>query len=536
MNQAPDYIIVGAGSAGCVLANRLSEDPAVQVVLIEAGGQDNHPFMKLPMAFMKLLDNDRVNWGYFSEPEPLAKDRRIPLPRGKCLGGTSSINGMIYSRGNPGDYDEWEAMGATGWSWADVLPYFRRSEANWRGETAEHGGSGPLSVVPIKPFEPLLSAMLDTASAMGHQVGDDQHGPNSGEGYTPGEMALHDGVRASSSRRYLAPALQRRNLTVLTDTHVTSLVMEGRRAVGVNLTRNGQAQTLRCKREVILSGGAYGSPQLLMLSGIGPAEDLKARGIAPLVDLPGVGRNLQEHPFAGVTFSLSQPVGFERELRFDRMAMNLMRWAFGSNREAIMPVLGFGFVRTKEGLNRPDVKANVYPTRIDGHVWFPGIRKGAGHALTVYNVLLRPESRGTVKLRAADPFAAPEIRLNLFEDPEDLATLVRAIRHSRRFAATAPMANYIDGPLNPPVNLESDEELADYVRSNAIVAHHACGTCAMGQGPQAVVDPQLRVIGVEGLRVVDASVMPRVVGGNTHAPVVMIAEKAADLIAGRPTA
>lgn len=531
--EAPDYIIVGAGAAGCVLANRLSADPAVRVLLLEAGGKDNHPFMKLPLAFMKLLNNPRITWGYTSEEEPRAQGRRIPLPRGKCLGGTSSINGMIYSRGHPNDYDEWQERGAKGWGWADVLPYFRLSESSWRGENEHHGASGPLNVVPIRRFEPLQSMMLQTAAAMGHVVGDDPHGAQSGEGFTPGEAALAGGVRASASRRYLKPAKGRRNLRVLTGAHVSKVIIENGRAAGVCYRRAGRDHIVHCRREVILSGGAYNSPQLLLLSGIGPADELRANGITPLLDLPGVGRNLQEHPFAAVSYALRKPIGFEREMRFDRMTRHVLRWLVGMDRDnALIPVLGFGFIRTREGLNRPDVKANVYPTRMDARLWFPGLRRGSGHALTIFNVLLRPESTGRVTLHSADPFAAPDIRLNLFENEDDLRTLARAIRHSRRFVATAPLADVIGEPLTPPAELESDEALFDYIRRTAIVAHHASGTCAMGAGADAVVDPDLRVIGINGLRVVDASVMPRVVGGNTYAPVVMIAEKAADIISG----
>lgn len=529
--QAADYVIVGAGSAGCVLANRLSADRDVNVTLIEAGGADRHPFMKLPMAFMKLMAVPRLNWDYWSEPEPFAGNRRVPLPRGRCLGGTSSINGMVYSRGHPGDYDEWADMGADGWAWDDVLPYFRRSEGNWRGDTPTHGGSGPLTVSPIRTFEPLYSAAMDAARSMGYPVYDDQHGPEAGEGYSPGDATVHRGERASTSKRYLDPVAFRPNLRIVTDALVQRIDMENGRAVGVTLRRNGQTEQIRANREVILSAGAYNSPQLLLLSGIGPADELRAHGITPVLDLPGVGRNLQEHPFAGVSFELTQPVGFERELRFDRLATRMARWYLGLDTGAVqLPVIGFGFIRTREGLNRPDVKSNVYPTRMDARVWFPGIRKGAGHALTVFNVLLRPESKGSVTLRSADPGQPPLIRLNLFEQPEDLATLRRAVRHTREFANASSLAPYIKREWMPGGAIGTDTEIEAHIRNTAIVAHHASCTCAMGKGPDAVVDPQLRVRGVEGLRVVDASVMPRVIGGNTNAPIVMIAEKAADLI------
>ncbi|MBP6111919.1 MAG: GMC family oxidoreductase N-terminal domain-containing protein [Sphingobium sp.] len=534
--ETPDYIIVGAGSAGCVLANRLSADADSKVMLIEAGGRDTHPLMKLPLAFMKLMAVPGLNWDYFSEPEPDAGGRRIPLPRGRCIGGTSSINGMIYSRGHPSDYDEWAEMGAKGWSWANVLPYFRRSEANWRGASEHHGDEGPLDVSPIRTFEPLFSAAMAAAREMGHPVFDDQHGPQSGEGYSPGEATVKKGRRASASTSYLHPVLLRRNLHVVTNVMVVRVDIENGRAVGVTLLRNGKLVKVRAAREVILSAGAYNSPQLLLLSGIGPSDELRAAGIKPLVDLPGVGRNLQEHPFAGVTFELNQPVGFERELRFDRLAGNMIRWGLGlSGRDVQLPVIGFGFIRSRAGLNRPDIKANVYPTRMDGRVWFPGVRRGAGHAMTIFNVLLRPESKGSVTLRSANPMDAPLIRLNMFQHPEDLHTLRRAVRHSREFAATSALAPFIRGELTPGGALMSDDDLDAHIRNSAIVAHHASCTCAMGVNDTAVVDPELRVRGVEGLRVVDASVMPRVIGGNTNAPIIMIAEKAADMIRFGPT-
>jgi choline dehydrogenase-like flavoprotein len=530
---SPDYIIVGAGSAGCVLANRLSADPDVNVLLVEAGGRDRHPLMKIPFAFLKLQFVSRLNWGYMSEPEPHADNRRLWLPRGKCLGGTSSINGMVYSRGHPGDYDEWAEMGATGWSWSDVLPYFRKSENSWRGESEYHGASGALTVTPIKIVEPLFSKTMETARRLGHTVLDDQHGVGTGEGFAPGEVTVHRGMRGSTSKRFLDPVASRPNLKVLPNALVTRVLIENRRAVGIELAEPGGKRTITAEREVILAAGAYNSPQLLLLSGVGPADELKAVGIDPVVDLPGVGRNLQEHPLTGVAYTINQPVGFERELRFDRLAAKMTRWGLGLRGPASeLPVICFGFVRTEEGLNRPDIKANIYPTRLDARVWFPGIRKGRGHAMTVFNVLLRPESRGSVTLRSTDPGDAPRIRINLFEDERDLVTLRRSVRLMRDFFAAEPLSDVVQSELMPGSDVRTDAEIDAFNRKSSTVAHHASCTCAMGTGPNSVVDPELRVRGVEGLRVVDASVMPRVVGGNTNAPVIMIAEKAADLISG----
>ena len=483
---------------------------------------------------MKLQFVKRLSWNYWSEAEAGLGGRRLWLPRGKCLGGTSSINGMVYSRGHPADYDEWAEMGASGWAWRDVLPYFRKSEASWRGQSEWHGVDGPLTVNPVNVAGPLNELVIETARTLGYKVTDDQHGAETGEGFAPPEVTVDNGKRASTASQYLRPAMQRPNLKVVTGAMATRLVIEGNRATSVELIDGLQPRVIHAHREVIVAAGAYNSPKLLLLSGIGPADDLCRLGLDVKVDLPGVGRNLQEHPLAGIGYELARPIGYEHNLRFDRLAWNVSRYMLGlAPQETQLPVTAFAFMRTKDGLDRPDIKANIYPTRLDGRVWFPGLRKGAGHAMTAFCVLLRPESRGSVTLRSADPLDPPSIRIGMYDNPRDLETMRRSIRQMREFFAGQPLASSVGREMMPGAELETDDEIDSFNRATSILAHHASCTCAMGQGEEAVVDHELKVRGVEGLRIADASVMPRIIGGNTNAPVIMIAEKAADLILGR---
>jgi choline dehydrogenase len=528
-----DYVIVGAGSAGCVLANRLTEDPAVKVLLLEAGGADNQFFYKLALGFHSWRYPE-TSWAYESEPEPHLNGRRLALPRGKVLGGSSTINGMLYSRGHPGDYDHWRQLGCEGWSYADVLPYFKRSESNWRGEGPYHGGSGPLQVSRIDTRKLLHDPVMDAARARGYPITDDHHG-RIHEGFGPGDTTTtRRGRRSSASRAYLDPIRSRPNLTITTRAYATRLILEGQRARGVEYLRDGKTETVHAEREVILAGGVYNSPQLLMLSGIGPADHLLEHGIEPVVDLPGVGRNLSEHAGYWLEYDTKEPVTLLNELRFDKLAVSVARWAlFGTGTLASQSNSAHAEVRSTPGLDQPDLQIYFNPVRADAKPWFPGIGKRQEHRVSAVVCLLQPESRGWMELRSADPADKPRITLNIMATRRDADALVRGVKLVRELYGTEPLKSLVAREVTPGTAVATDAEIEAYLRTMLITTHHSVGTCAMGIGSNAVVDPQLRVRGVEGLRVCDASIMPTVPGGNTNAPAIMVGEKAADLIRGQ---
>jgi choline dehydrogenase len=533
-SETYDYIIVGAGAGGCVLANRLTEDPSVRVLVLEAGGPDNSLYMHMPLGWRQIWRGPMHNWNYVSEPEPYCDNRVIAAPRGKTLGGSTSINGMLYVRGHPRDYDQWRQLGNEGWSYSETLPYFKRSEGGWRGEDARHGGSGPLGTTPIDVKGLHFDAFIESARQAGHPVTRDINGEVS-EGFTPVDIMVKNGRRSSAATAYLHPAMSRPNLTVWTGALTLRVVLEKARAVGVEVSRGGAAQTVRAEREVVLCGGAYNSPQTLMLSGIGPADELKAHGIKTVHELKGVGKNLQEHIYSFVQFATKGPVTFMNALRWDKLAVATLQWmAFNNGPMANQPLTALGFIKSRPELDRPDLEIFCNPVRLDADIWFPVIKPPLPHAFEACPSLLYPASRGEVTLRSADPTAAPKILFNFLKAEADRLAMRAGVRLIREMYHQGPLGEMIDRELKPGADVASDADIDAYLRRSLELDHHPVGTCAMGINDEAVVDPQLRVRGVEGLRVVDAAVMPVTIGGHTTAPVIMIAEKAADMMLGRP--
>ncbi len=535
MSGTYDYVIVGGGTAGCVLASRLSADPANRVLLLEAGGSGGRLRMRMPLGFPALKDDPATDWCYSTEPEPHAAGRRLPRVHGKGLGGSSSINGMTALRGHPLDYDEWRALGLAGWGHADLLPYFRRAETSWRGAGPLHGGDGPWTLMPAAP-DPLRDAVLEAAHATGRRaVADFDDGDPEGVGMP--DVSIAGGERASAYRCYLAPVLHRANLTVRTGARALRLIVGKSRVLGVEYRRRGETCAVHAGREVVLCGGAYNSPQLLMLSGIGDVDALRAAGVEPAHHLPGVGRNLQEHASVPLRFAATTRNTFHRQLRVDRAAVSVLRWGlFRSGPMTRLPLAAMAYHRTREGLDRPDIQVIYSSGRLDDRLWFPVLRPGLGHFISAGIAVARPASRGWVKLRSADPEAPPRIQLNLLAEARDRVALREGLKAQRDFFRAAPLASLVGAEVMPGPATATDAEIDARLPGIAGAAHHPAGTCAMGTGDEAVVDAELRVRGLAGLRIADASVMPRLVGANTYATVIMIGEKAADLILGKAAA
>ena len=529
-----DFIVVGAGSSGCVVAARLSEDTASSVLLLEAGGSDSHLYLRMPLGFLRAVRDPRFGWNFMSEPEPHLGSRPLWIPRGKVLGGSSSINGMFYMRGHPLDFEEWAEAGCEGWGYADVLPYFKRSETSWRGENRYHGAQGPLNVIPVNTRGLFHEEMMATAERCGYPISEDINGEFP-EGFARGEVTIDArGRRCSAARAYLYPAMSRRNLRIELNALTSRVLMEGNTAAGVEYVQGGSVRKVRARREVILSGGAYNSPQLLMLSGIGPADHLRSHQIPVIVDLPGVGRNLSEHAVSMVEFEAARPNTFLSKLRADRAAMSAARWAlFGGGAFSTLINSCNAIIRTDPGLTRPDVQLMCNPVRLDADVWYPGISARKQHLFSVGIVALHPESRGYVELKSNDPSAAPRMVMNLAKETADVATIRRGIRAVRDLYRTSPQAQLTGAELTPGPSAKTDAELDAFIRASVQLTQHPVGTCSMGKGVHAVLDSELSVIGVRGLRVIDASIMPSVPGGNTNAAAIMVGEKGADLVLGR---
>jgi choline dehydrogenase/4-pyridoxate dehydrogenase len=529
-----DYVIVGAGSAGCVLANRLSEDRLARVLVLEAGGWDRDPWIHIPLGIGKIFPERLHDWMYFTEPEAEAAGRRIECARGKVIGGSSSINVMAYVRGHPSDYDRWAGAGLAGWSYREVLPYFRRAESWEDGANVYRGASGPLGVQRSKYRDSIIGAFIEAGRAAGHPTPRDYNGASQ-DGFSSVQQTIRGGRRCSAAVAYLRPALGRANLTVETAALATRILIEGKRAVGIEYTHAGRRKTVRAARDVILAGGVVNSPQLLMLSGIGDARALPALGLAPLVDLPGVGRNLQDHISVMLTYRRKGTSPFQKSMRYDRLALAIAEARlFGRGRASDVPVGATAFLRSAPDVKVPDLQllflAAPFPTR----PYFRPLVKPSPDGFGCRVAVLRPESRGRIELASADPTAPVRIFANFFAAPGDRALLRVGIEKVREVMAQAPLLPYLAAEVAPGAG--ADEAAIDgFMRKTAVSVHHPIGTCRMGRASDegAVVDPELRVRGIDGLRVVDGSVLPDLVGGNVNAPILMIAEKASDLIRGR---
>jgi len=522
-----DYVVVGAGSAGCVLANRLSENGRYRVLLLEAGPRDRYPWLHIPIGYAKTMFHPKYNWCYYTEPDPGMNGRSIYWPRGKVLGGSSAINGLIYVRGQPEDYEHWAALGNSGWSWQEVLPYFIRAERNERGEDHFHGVTGPQGVSDVGNPNTLARAFIDACVEAGYPENPDFNG-ESQEGAGPYQLTTWRGRRCSSATGYLKPARGRANLFIETDAHVCRVGFAGRRAEAVVFRQGGQEKTVTARREVVLSAGALQSPQVLQLSGIGGADLLKRHDIDVMVDRPSVGQNLQDHLQVRVIHRCNQPLTVNDDMRSLWRKMHMgMQYVFQRSGPMAVGINQAGaFLRTRSDIDRPDIQFHFAALSAD----LPGAPLHDFPGFTASVCQLRPTSRGYLSIKSVDPMARPEIHPGYLSTEDDCRTVVDALRVARGIATQPALSQYIETEYLPGERAQSDETLLEFARDTGVTIFHPSGTCRMGSDDAAVVDSALKVRGVSGLRVVDCSIMPTLVSGNTHAPAVMIAEKASDLI------
>ncbi len=537
-----DYIIVGAGSAGCVLANRLSAVPGNRVLLLEAGGRDRNPLFRLPMLMGKLFQSGIYNWHYHTEPEAHLDGRSLYWPRGKALGGSSTINGMIYVRGNRHDYDRWAQLGLPGWSYEEVLPAFRRSEGHIQRHDDFHGGEGELTVCRARSKSLLHDVFVEAGTQAGHPANDDFNGAEQ-EGVGKFDFTIKDGKRWSTSFAFLRPVLSRPNLTVETEALTQRVLVENGRAVGVRFSQGGAIREVRAGREVVLAAGTVNSPQLLMLSGIGPADELAAHGVDVVHDLPGVGKNLQDHVDCVMSWECRKPVTLYGDLRADRLVWSVAQgMLLGTGVVTTFPYEAGAFLKSRSDLVAPDIQLHFMPAlEKTANLHFPNpFRRRqaveANHGFTLRVGPVNPESRGEITLRSADPADKPRIRANYLQSDFDLRTMIAGIRMTREIIAQQAFDPYRGRELAPGPDRMGDADLEAWLRATAMTTFHPVGTCKMGIDPMAVVDARLKVHGIDGLRVADASIMPVISSGNTNAPAIMIGERASDFILGKAAA